>query len=947
MNRKLLASAICASLFVAAAAYAQDTTAPAAQAQDQSTTAQTSTSSKQKAKKLETITVTGSLIPQAQIETASPVITISAEDLSKQGFRNVYDALRTLPVSTGSVQDSQSASLGTFTPGATVISLFGLDPAFTLILLNGHPLADYPLPYNGGESITDLSTIPTAMVDHIDILTGGQSSLYGSSAIAGVVNIVLKKKVEGTNLAFRIGGYDNGGGSNERLQLTGGNSWGKLDLTYALTVQNQNPIFVSQSFWPSRFDNPNGPPYVAGRDAMIFSPFSGKYDDPGQAACSNMSSLYGGTMGYRYRKNSGYYCGSYYDANLTSLMNRDRNVNGYLNAAYHLNDNAELYADVLYGVSKQTVYGGPIYWSFNNPALAQSANSYSGIFWDNSVGDFRSIQRAFSPEETGGADGTAEKIHTRQYNVDIGIRGNFGDSNWAYDAYYNRSQVNTDDSQRWPLNAPFIDYYLGQSTGEDPYGYGFPAYTPNLDHFYKPITPAQWLAMTGDLRSRSVSWQQNAHLTLTNTDLFQMWGGSAGFAAIAEWGNQSFHSPIAPGLIEGEYAGRTGTEGGGSRDRWAIGGELSLPIFKQLTADISARYDSYSSTGRHDAKPTYKLGLEYRPVDTLLLRANYATAFRAPDMYYIFQKPSGFYTSGTDYYLCRLQGYTQADMSDCNQAGESIFSLYRGSPDLKDVTAQSWGYGLVWSPNQNFELKADYTHIRIKNEIVTQSPDSLLQLEANCRLGKSFGGQTYDINSAQCQQAISQVNRFPFDDPFVLAQGELQNVQTFPINLANEWLDGIQASASYKFGMGRFGDLNLSAQYYVELNHEYQSQAGDKYIDELHDFNSYEFKTRTSAAASWAIGKWTTTLFGTLYGKAVNYGGTDTFGRWATFNGSVNYDVTKDVSAQLTVNNLFNRAPPTDRTFTTASNAIPPPYYNVLSYNGYGRAYWLELRVHF
>jgi len=957
MNRKLLASAICASLFVAGTAYAQDNTAPQ-QAQDQSTAAQ---STDQNAKKLQTITVTGSLIPQAQIETASPVITISAQDLQKQGFRNVYEALKTLPVSTGYVQDNQATSQGNFTPGATVISLFGLDPAFTLILLNGHPIADYPLPYNGGESITDLSTIPTAMVDHIDILSGGQSSLYGSSAIAGVVNIVLKKKMEGTNFNFRVGGYDGGGGANERVELSGGHAWDKLSATYALTLLNQNPLTISQSFWPSRLSNPLGPPYVAGRDAMIYSPFTGQYVDPGSAACARMSGLFGGTMGYMDRPGSGKFCGSYYDTDHATLLNRSFNANGYLNLSYQLNDNAELYADVLYAFTKQTANGGPIYWTFNNPALKQSANSYSGIYWDNNVGDFMSIQRAFAPEETGGVDGVAEKIRTRQYNVDIGIRGNFGQSDWAYDAYYNRSQVNTDDHQRWPLNQPFIDYYLGAQTGTDPGNaayyapsspyylptYGFPAYTPNLEHFYNPITPEQWLAMTGDLGTRAVSWNQTVHATLTNTDLFEMPAGPAGFAAVAEWGNQSFHAPADPRLIAGDYAGRTGTEGGGKRDRWAVGAELRLPLLKSLTADLSARYDSYSFAGRTDAKPTYKLGLEYRPIDTLLLRANYATAFRAPDMYYIFQQPSGFYTSATDYYYCRLLGYTEDNLSNCSESGASTFSFYRGSPDLKDITAKSWGYGVVWSPTNKFELKVDYTRISIHDEVTTQSPNSLLQLEANCRLGVSFAGQTYDINSTQCQNALAQVNRYSFTDPFVLAQGHLQNVQTFPINLASEWLDGIQASVDYKIDMGRYGDLQLAGQYYVELNHELQQEPGDDYIDLLHNYNSWEFKSRTSAAASWSVGKWTTTLFGTLYGKVVNYGGTKTNGRWATFNGSVNYDVTKDVAVQLTVNNMFDRAPPTDPSIASNSTAVPPPYYNVYTYNGFGRAYWLEFQVHF
>jgi len=892
---------------------------------------------------LKPITVLGSLIPRTQGETTSPIITITSRDLSNKGFRNVYDALHAMPIATGGVQDNQSASQGTFTPGANVISLFGLDPAFTMILVDGNPLADYPLPYNGTESITDLSNIPIIAVDHIDIITGGQSSLYGSSAIAGVVNIILKKNVEGTEMDFRAGGYGNGGGQNERLQLIGGYANERFSAVYAFSLTNQDPIRVSQSFWPSRLSSPLGPPYVAGQDFLFLE--SGY--NPAPSACANVAGLFGGTLGYHQENGVGY-CGSYYDSSNTTLLNESLEADGYLHTAFQLNDNAELYTDLLYGFSRQVANTGPAPWVYQNPQLVNSADVYGAFFYDAASGAFASMARLFSPEETGSSDAGAYRITTRQYNTNLGIRGGLGESNWAYDLYYNRSEVGTDTSQRWPLTQPFNDYYLGPQLGTDPYGFGLPAYDPDLANFYKPLTQAQWLAMTGLIHDNSVSWQQGAHLSLTNTDLFNMRGGSAGFAAVAEYGNQAFHSPADPALIAGDFNGRTGFGGAGSRKHWAVGGELRLPLLQSLTADLSARYDSYDYAGRTDSKPTYKLGLEYRPIDTLLLRANYATTFRAPDMYYIFQQPSGFYQAATDFYLCRLKDPDSSNFSNCGiPASGQVFSFYRGSPDLKDVTGKSLGYGAVWSPTANFALRADYTRFAIKNEIVGESIDSLLETEADCKLGKSLSGQAYDINSATCQQALSQVHRYPDDDPFVAVAGQIQNVQTYPVNVADEWLDGIQVDGDYKLDLGRHGNLDFGAEYYVELHHRYRQNADDPYVDELHQYNSLEFKTRGSASISWAIRNWTSTLFGTLYGRGVNYGGTGTLGRWATFNGSVNYDLDRQASVQLTANNLFNRAPPSDASYPGPSSAYPPPYYNVYLYNGYGRAYWLEYKFRF
>ncbi|WP_425602258.1 TonB-dependent receptor plug domain-containing protein, partial [Luteimonas aquatica] len=126
----------------------------------------------QKTTDLGKITVTGSLIPQTEIETATPVITITAESIQRQGFRDVYDVLRAQPLTTGAIQDNQFT--GGFTTNAETISLLGLDPGFTLVLIDGRPMADYPLLYNGQSNFTDLASIPTAMVERIDIAPGNQ-----------------------------------------------------------------------------------------------------------------------------------------------------------------------------------------------------------------------------------------------------------------------------------------------------------------------------------------------------------------------------------------------------------------------------------------------------------------------------------------------------------------------------------------------------------------------------------------------------------------------------------------------------------------------------------------------------------------------------------------------------------------------------------------------------
>ena len=248
MDRKLLATAICARW--------PGRWPPPPHTRRKSHHQQHRPRSEEEATELDRVLVTGSRIPRVQLETASPVVTITAEDIQRQGFRNVSDVLRAQPLATGAVQDNQYA--GSFTSNATTISLLGLSPSFTLILMDGRPLADYPLLYNGQSNFTDLTSIPTAMVERIEILPGNQSSIYGSAAIAGVVNIILKKRLDGMQLDARVGGYSDGGGDNERLQLTGGKTWDNLDITYGLQYSHQDPIYMRErDFTDTTDDNPN------------------------------------------------------------------------------------------------------------------------------------------------------------------------------------------------------------------------------------------------------------------------------------------------------------------------------------------------------------------------------------------------------------------------------------------------------------------------------------------------------------------------------------------------------------------------------------------------------------------------------------------------------------------------------------------------------------------
>lgn len=163
---------------------------------------------------LDAVQVTGSRIPRAQVEGPAPITVINAEQIRSSGFTSVPDVLRAMTQNGGETQSQQSSSGADFSPGAQQVDLRGLGPNHTLVLVNGRRIADFPMPFKGRSNFTDVSNIPLGMIERIEVLTGSASAIYGSDAIAGVVNFILKKKADGTTIDMRMGTTTEGGGES-------------------------------------------------------------------------------------------------------------------------------------------------------------------------------------------------------------------------------------------------------------------------------------------------------------------------------------------------------------------------------------------------------------------------------------------------------------------------------------------------------------------------------------------------------------------------------------------------------------------------------------------------------------------------------------------------------------------------------------------------------------
>lgn len=878
---------------------------------------------------LSAVQVTGSLIPKAAVETASPTLQITAQEMRERGFNSVYDALRALPIATGAVQGPQGAS--TYTTGAQALSLFGLDPGFTLVMVDGHALPDYPLLYNGASNFTDLSGIPTAMVERIDIVPGNQSAVYGSSAIAGVVNIILKKHVKGVQLGLRTGGYTQGGGANRRFELVGGHAWldDRLDLTYGFQYSDQKPVWAfDRKLTASTASNPTTPEPVAiqtfmhatfdanGNQALVAPP-------PG--ACASVSALFAGTT-YLAHNSAGEYCGSNAAGDRT-MMNGQRQYVGYGHGSFRLSDNAELYGTAQYSVAQYRFapLGGFIWL----PNLAGF-----GLFIDGSTGNLATAWRQLAPEEQNyTAAENRQSVHA--YQTVVGVRGTFGASDWAYDGYLDRAEQIVNERQLHPLlskvDAFFQQQFMGPQLGVDA-ATGFPIFDPDWSRFYQPITPADYRDFSAYTETRSSTSTEHATLLVNNTNLFQLPAGAASMAAQVQAGHQTWKNPTDPRVVAGDFWGLAGTVGAGTRSSYSGAVEFNVPITRMLTADAAARYDDYRYAGRSDGKPTWRVGLEFRPVDTLLLRGNYATAFRAPDMGRIFLGPSSNFLGVTDYYLCDTR-QPGVPLASCAYNNVNVGGVHSGNPDLKDITAKSWGLGAVWSPTRAFNLHVDYLNIDIANEITDLNVDQLMRDDARCLTG------ALDASSPTCRDTEARVVRDSL--------GNLQAINYGPVNISTEKLQTVTTGASWRLDAGTAGAFTLRAEYNDVLKHSQRRYPGDPVVDLLRDpTQSTEFKTIASGSVGWDYRAVNVTLFAVRYGSTPNYvaqlAGYDApdaghVGPWTLYNLSASWRLPHDLRLSASVDNLFDRAPPRDSTFARW------PYYNNQNYNIYGRAWYVQL----
>ncbi|ESQ88598.1 hypothetical protein ABAC460_15005 [Asticcacaulis sp. AC460] len=878
------------------------------------------------------VTVLGSRIPRTQKEGPAPVTVITQDQIRAGGYGSVPDVLKTLTQNSGETQSMQSGNAADYSPGAQQVDLRGLGPNHTLVMVNGRRVADYPMPFNGDSNFTDISNIPLGMVDRIEVLSGSASAIYGSDALAGVVNFKLKDRADETTIDYRYGWTEQGGGQSHRLNFSTGLDFGRLHGVVGGEIMKQDPIYGYQRERQDSTADAPDPDYQMGVTNWQRVDYDVYAIDATTADCALSASTNEGTTSLQIDpyygdgdEIQGAYCGSQTAVGYRTVQSERTMVNLVGSFSYDLSDRTHLFLDLQLGKSDLKLLKRPTSWGYQDED-------------GNDVGDFYNVHpsyegtdnwyRIFTPEEMGGLDKAMRHVEATTYTITPGVRGSFGaDDKWHYEAALSASVYNAEVTFPFinveKANAFFLGPQLGWDTddeylGEDD-GYGLPVFSADPTRFYTPLTPAQYASIAENSVYKPRSSVFEASVTVGTQELFEMPAGPVGFNFLVEAGRQDYNQGTDPKATQPYYFSWVDFTAKGHRTHSAAAVEFSVPLLSTLQSSLAARYDTFDYAGHTVGETTYNLGLEFRPIKTLLFRAAAGTGFRAPDLNYVYRGTGFEEGRATDYYECIQDG----DYPDDCGRGPRIRVRTGGNINLEPETSESFNAGVVWAPSRAFDISVDYFKIDMNGQVEDLLVNNLTRTEGECRAGLQ------DANTPTCQDAIARVTRD--------GDGDITQVFVSPINVSKESTSGVDLSLHSRFTTP-VGALGFSASYTHVLDHGYTRYVGDPELDKLANDSSYYIpRDKASVSINLAKGKWRFNIDGNHTARLPNYDENGWVGAYTTWNGSVQYDVRDNVKVSLALSNLFDTKPPYDSGWTSY------PYYNSSWYDGLGRNGYLQI----
>lgn len=923
---------------------------------------------------VEEIVVTGSRIARRDYASDSPIVTVSKDDIEKLGSVTVDTLLNQMPQFVPSVSStSNNPSNG----GQANIDLRGLGTARTMILLDGHRV----VPSNANGTV-DVNVIPAALIQNIEVISGGASATYGSDALAGVVNFKLNNNFSGLQMDAQYGVTEEGDGREKSLALTAGGKY----------ADDRGHAVLSLSY------SERGEVYNAARDFSKISGASsttpyGRYDAtganlPSQAAVDAVFAKYGYAAGtVKASANLGFnddgtlfYNGSNYKGS-TAIDYSTIPVNGTYNTGalnllqlpltrytayaatdYQINEHAQFY-----GSFNFTHYDSRTILA---PAPAAGSTGFSVPVTNPFIPDDLATLLASRSNPTSSFllrkrfTDVGPRVSETTFNVFQiagGVRGDVGFKDWTYDVYasYGRSEQN--ETQSGNVSHSAVQTLLNASDG------GASLCEGGYDPFgLNALSAACRSYIARQTKNRTVAEQQSVEANLQGA-LFNLPAGEVRAAVGASYKRDTYLFEPDSLLSTGDVVGFNAQDAiDASTNVKELYGELLIPVLKDLpfvkALDLNAGYrlSDYNTVGKVGA---YKLNGDWEVVEGFRVRGGYQRAVRAPSIGELYSPQNQDYPSisedpcaynstyragsnaATVRSLCLAQGVPSSIIDSYTYANTQVNALTGGNPDLKEEKADTYSVGLVWTPRlshpllERLSLSVDYYSIDIKNAIGT--------IDASTALDKCYsasgnpGGSTSNYYCSLFQRNAET--------------GEIDTLTLTNLNLAEYKTAGVDFQVDWGFGLGavglddRYGAIKVNVMGTYLDSFKVQSLPGEDFVELKGTIGNTQISSTAVSHPEWKYNTSVSYLIGPVeVGARWRYVGNMVDASDASEKiGAVNYydlnaswKITDTYSIRGGVTNLTNKQPPYFSSYVQANT--DPSTYDVL-----GRRFFVAVKAKF
>jgi outer membrane receptor protein involved in Fe transport len=944
--------------------------------------------------KLDAFIVTGSNIPTTLTAAEAgtyPVITIDRKSIDRTGYQNAAELLQKITVSNGASVPISNNATG-FTPAAASVSLRGLGPDATLVLINGHRVANYPIGTGGNTAFVDLNTIPLSAIERVEVLKDGASAIYGADAVAGVINVILRSGYNGTEI---FAGYQNTS-HKDSSQFTGnflaGSSTDRSSLMVGFNYQSRASIANRDRVYSSV------PPFLSSNSSPINLQITqAAYDEAlGLPAGTNPATVTAGSTVFFATPGitpgaSGGNTLSPTGLPIPSTNNGTTPPSQYIysngrSSAYNFNQDSlsfpswTRYGAVwngehrLFGTDGVKAYfDGSYQYNMTENQLAPSA---TGSFTTNGQTELVIPARTANPLPT--ADGRARAAVAgafnpfNPFNLDItggtrfrlkefgnrifrgtndsfmgtiGLKGENVAGKFNFDAGFRYSQIayTGDDTlvstSRFnrvlnandPIFNPASPAYIGTTQPYNPFGY----YGNPIANNARVVQFA--LVHTHDYNISSLG---NAFLTINTADLLDLPGGSVGAAFGLDYRLESLdQNPDAENLAGDTIGSSAATITSHTRKVWATFGEIHAPLASphqnlaglySLSLDVAARYESFLTNGDHTAVP--KVGVRYQPFDdSLTFRGSAARGFLEPSLYKL-------YAGAAAGLLTLVDPRNGATLQETP-------TIQTGNSHLKAEKSKSYTLGVVWSPKgalKGFTTNVDFWRIERQGQALSNLQDTL---------DRFFG---HDSNGTPKPGGLQPGEAVLFD-----AGGNVAQVITNYLNAGDYLAQGVDVGASYVWVTERWGrfDVSVAASYLSNLklatlpNTPLAELVGTDNSPDAEGNDAY-VRLKGRADISWSYHGYAASIAASYLGHFIDYdfnGNNRLAGGSVLWDTQVSYTVPggwgrylEGTKLTVGVNNVFNHSPPVVQYFGANSTNYPGFLYSAegrLVYVSVGRKF--------